>query len=242
MMDLTPSDLAEDSPQSRILQAAQDIIAASGVEAATTRQVALAAGVQAPTIYRFFGDKDGLLLAVAEKVLADYAAEKAARPRQDDPLAELRDGWDAHIAFAMAPPDIFRIIAARQLPSPALLQGAEVLRRKIEALAQAGRLRMPLARAMGMFHAAAHGVILLYLRQAPSQRDLAVSDQAREAILAAFTGSAEDQVASGAAGAATALRSRLPDIAGLSNGERLLLAELLDRIAGQEVKSTTQIA
>ena len=159
--------LEDDSPHHRILQAAADIIAASGIAAATTRNVALAAGVQAPTIYRLFGDKEGLLLAVAEKVLTDYAAEKALRPRQDDPVADLRDGWDAHMTFALAHPDIFRIIAARTAPSPGLQQGAEVLRDKIDAVARAGRLRMPTARAMAMFHAAAHGVILLYLRQAP---------------------------------------------------------------------------
>ena len=221
----------EDSPHHRILQAAEGIIAASGVEAATTRNVALAAGVQAPTIYRLFGDKDGLLLAVAEKVLADHAAAKALRPRQDDPVEELREGWDAHVAFALAHPDIFRIIAARTAPSPALRQGAEVLHGKIDAVARAGRLRMPQARAMELFHAAAHGVILLYLHQPPDARDPGLSDQAREATLAALTGVADDRVASGAAGAAAALQSHLPQVHGLTSGERLWLAELLDRIA-----------
>lgn len=221
----------DNSPQARILLAAQAIIAASGIEAATTRNVAVAAGVQAPTIYRLFGDKDGLLLAVAEKVLADYALDKAARPRTDDPVADLRDGWDAHVAFAMAHPDIFRIIAAQATTSPALRQGSQVLLGKIEAVAQAGRLRMPRARAMDLFHAAAHGVILLYLRQPVQDRDPGLSDQARDAAIAALTGVSQDGVAAGAAGAAMALRSHLPQIGGLSEGERLLLAELLDRIA-----------
>ena len=44
----------------------------------TTRGVAEAAGVQAPAIYRFFGDKDGLLEAVAEHVMATYVSAKAA--------------------------------------------------------------------------------------------------------------------------------------------------------------------
>jgi AcrR family transcriptional regulator len=48
----------------------------------TTRSVALAAGVQPPTIYRLFGDKDGLLDAVAEHGFAHYAANK----RPADPI------------------------------------------------------------------------------------------------------------------------------------------------------------
>jgi AcrR family transcriptional regulator len=37
----------------------------AGRRAVTTRAVAAGAGVQAPTIYRLFGDKDGLLDALA---------------------------------------------------------------------------------------------------------------------------------------------------------------------------------
>ena len=61
-----------------------------GVAAVTTRAVAEAAGVQAPTIYRLFGDKDGLLDAVAEHVLAVYVADKAVAADSGDPIAVLR--------------------------------------------------------------------------------------------------------------------------------------------------------
>jgi AcrR family transcriptional regulator len=42
----------------------------------TTRAVAEAAGVQAPTIYRLFGDENGLLDAVAEHGFASYLEDK----------------------------------------------------------------------------------------------------------------------------------------------------------------------
>ena len=64
----------------RIIAAAAKLIAAGGRDAATTRAVAAAAAVQAPTIYRLFGDKRGLLDAVAGHGMAAYLAEKAARP------------------------------------------------------------------------------------------------------------------------------------------------------------------
>ena len=49
-----------------------------GPGAVTTRGVAQAAGVQAPAIYRLFGDKDGLLEAVAESVMSSFVAAKAS--------------------------------------------------------------------------------------------------------------------------------------------------------------------
>ena len=55
-----------DRVRARIVAAAAELIASGGREAATTRAVAAAAGVQAPTIYRLFGDKRGLLNAAAE--------------------------------------------------------------------------------------------------------------------------------------------------------------------------------
>src|SRR4051794_36006940 len=53
------------NPRDRILQAAARLLAEGGREAVSTRAVSRAAGVQAPTIYRQFGDMQGLLDAVA---------------------------------------------------------------------------------------------------------------------------------------------------------------------------------
>ena len=60
-----------------IVEAAARLLHEEGARAVTTRGVAQAAGVQAPTIYRLFGDKDGLVQAVAEHVMATYVAAKS---------------------------------------------------------------------------------------------------------------------------------------------------------------------
>ena len=65
----------------RIIEAAADLLAHEGREALTTRAVAAAAGVQPPTIYRLFGDKDGLLDAVIEHGYATFLAAKHADAR-----------------------------------------------------------------------------------------------------------------------------------------------------------------
>jgi AcrR family transcriptional regulator len=62
----------------------------------TTRAVAEAAGVQAPTIYRLFGDENGLLDAVAEHGFASTWRTSARPARGGDPVASLRDGWELH--------------------------------------------------------------------------------------------------------------------------------------------------
>ena len=82
------------------------------------RAVVAAAAVQAPTIYRLFGDKRGLLDAVAERSLAAYIAEKSAREPHPDPVQDLRDGWDTHVAFGLAHPGLFAIMSGDPHPHP----------------------------------------------------------------------------------------------------------------------------
>src|SRR5213082_3591627 len=83
----------------RIMRAAAGLLAQGGREAVTTRAVSAAAGVQAPTLYRQFGDMRGLLNAVARETLAAYVRDKAAQEPGDDPVEDLRRGWDLHVAF-----------------------------------------------------------------------------------------------------------------------------------------------
>ena len=62
-----------------IVECAARLLREQGAAAVTTRAVAQAAGMQAPTIYRFFEDKEALLDAVAEHVFATYLTGKAWR-------------------------------------------------------------------------------------------------------------------------------------------------------------------
>src|SRR3954471_24703819 len=95
------------SPKERILDAAARLLAEGGQTAVSTRAVAAAAEVQAPTIYRLFGDKSGLLDAVAERGYQTYLESKV-QPRADvDPVEQLRQGWDLHLEFALANPALY---------------------------------------------------------------------------------------------------------------------------------------
>ena len=92
----------------RVIEAAADLLAREGRDAVTTRAVAVAAGVQPPAIYRLFGDKDGLLDAVAEHGFATFLAAKHVDPIPQDPIEDLRAGWDLAVEFGLDQPRAVR--------------------------------------------------------------------------------------------------------------------------------------
>jgi AcrR family transcriptional regulator len=223
-----------DDVRERILAATAEIIAQKGRDAATTRAVATAAGVQAPTIYRLFGDKDGLLEAVVEHGLKEYVAQKSSRTPHDDPVDELRAGWDLHVAFGLSHPGLFVIMSGNPRPSPmspALHTAMGILRQKIRNIAVAGRLRVTEDRAVTLLHAAGTGTVFALLTQPEAQRDLGLSALARDSIIAAITSDPVIAPGQGVASAAVAMNALLEQTAVLSDGERHLMTEWLTRIA-----------
>jgi hypothetical protein len=66
----------------------------------------------------------------------------------------------------------------------------------------------------------------------PEERDPGLSDAAREAVIAAITTDAPAAPPTGPVAAAVSLRAALDDVAVLTDAERGLLAEWLDRIPG----------
>ncbi|NVJ19651.1 TetR/AcrR family transcriptional regulator [Myxococcus sp. AM011] len=223
--------------RARIIEAAAELISSGGPDAATTRAVASAAGVQAPTLYRLFGDKRGLLAAVIEHEMARYVSAKSKRRPHPDPLQDFRDGWDMHVAFGLGHPGLFALMSSDpQLlsQSPAQGDGEAVLRRRIRNIALAGRLRVSEERAVGLVSAMGTGAVLTLLAQPEGQRDLGLADAAREAAVAAITSEAVTPANAEVRAVATALRASVARLRVLSKGESLLLSELLERIADAE--------
>jgi AcrR family transcriptional regulator len=218
----------------RVLVAATALLAREGAEALTTRAVAAAASIQAPTLYRLFGDKSTLLDAVAEYGFSTYLREKQLRVSGPDPLENLRAGWDLHIEFGLSNPALFTMMLGNQrsgVPSPLAAAGIEHLRLQITALAVAGRLRVSEERATALIRASGLGTVLTLLEMPEGHRDLGLSDLAREAVIVAIVSEAPSVEYAGAAGAAIALRALLPDDSALTHGEQSLLREWLDRLA-----------
>src|SRR4029079_19183669 len=143
--------------RARILRAATELLATGGRSAVTTRAVSAAAGVQPPTIYRHFGDMQGLLEAVARDTLPIYAREKASRPLTNDPVEDLRRAWDLHIAFGLAHPDAYALLYSAPSVAayrPVRDEGVALLQGLVARIAEAGRLRVDVAHATDLIHAA----------------------------------------------------------------------------------------
>lgn len=214
----------------RIIDVAADLLRREGPEAVTTRAVATAAGVQPPALYRQFGDKDGLLDAVAEHVFGAYVAGKPA-PATDDPVADLRAGWDLHVTFGLENPGLTALLAqpARASRSPAIVAGIEVLRGRVRRVAEAGRLRVPEERAVLLIHAAGTGTVSALLATPPAERDAGLAGAAWDAVAAAILTDAPTATADPLRTAAITLRGGLDDLTSLRPAERALLADWLDR-------------
>jgi AcrR family transcriptional regulator len=199
----------------------------------TTRSVALAAGVQAPAIYRLFGDKNGLLDAVVQHGFASYLARKPPVDGADsDPVASLSAGWELHVGFGLANPELFRLMhtALRTPDGRAIAEvGTGVLRARVHRVAEAGRLRVTERRAVDLITSAGTGVVFTLIGQADDERDDGLADTAWESVCAAILTGATS-TAQVPATAAVTLRAALPDLTVLSGAERALLADWLDRI------------
>jgi AcrR family transcriptional regulator len=223
-----------DNTRDRIVDAALELLTAGGEDAVSTRAVSAAAGVQPPTIYRFFGDKQGLLDVIATHGLRQYLASKSTAPLSEDPVADLRRGWDLHVELGLANPALYKLMYGRprsgHAASAATRAAADVLAGHIRRIAEAGRLRVSETLAASLVHAAGSGVTLALIATPADQREPALSVTAREAVIAAISTDRPVGREPGPVTAAVALHAALPEIDSLSAGEKVLLGEWLGRI------------
>ncbi|MGW7572277.1 TetR/AcrR family transcriptional regulator [Streptomyces tendae] len=234
---------AEETPTTlrhRIVLAAAGLLENDGLDAMSTRAVAARAGVPPPTIFRVFGDKDGLLEALGEYGFETYLRAKSRLPRSDDPVQDLRDAWDLHVRFGLGHPAYYTLVYGLPRPGHLSRAGQEAvteLQAMVTRVAAAGRLRMSVERAAALMHSAGMGTIFTMISTPPELRDPEAADVARDMIIAAITtppvnGSAA-QASPGTAGAAMALRAALgrEGTTALSTAERHLLLDWLNRMA-----------
>ena len=240
-----PSRDPRPDARARIVRAATELLATGGRNAVTTRAVSAAAGVQAPTIYRHFGDMQGLFEAVARETLATYAREKASRPLTNDPVEDLRRAWHLHIAFGLAHPDAYALLYSAPSVAayrPVIDEGVALLQGLVARIAEAGRLRVDVAHATELIHAAGTGVTLTLAATPPEERDPRLSETMREAILTTLTVPASAEAPNGGPDAvpaaervavhAVALRALLTEAPSvLSAAELQLLSDWLDQLA-----------
>jgi AcrR family transcriptional regulator len=224
----------EDELRGRIVRAAAELLARGGRGAVTTRAVASTVGVSPPTIYRLFGEKDGLLSAVAEYGYARFIAAKSPLQPTDDPVEDLRSAWSLAVEFGLSNAELFLLIYAEPLSeamAAAVHGGNQRMLDRIRRVAAAGRLRVEESLAATIMQATARGAVLTWLDQPGDQHDPAFIPAMREAMISAITTENSTLPEPGRASAARTLRANLDGQTGLSGGEQHLLAEWLDRLS-----------
>jgi AcrR family transcriptional regulator len=186
--------------KTRILEAAAALIADSPDADVSTREVCEAAGVSAPSIYHYFGDKEGLLAATVDFAMERFLEPKreAAAALHDDVADDLRAGWDNHIQFARENPGMYRLLwsPAVSRESRAAAEGHELLRTALERGASRGQLRMSVETATRVVMAATTGAALSMVSQPELFGDGAFAETLRDAVIAAVVVSGSNSSAS----------------------------------------------
>jgi AcrR family transcriptional regulator len=227
-----------DHTRTALVEVATQLLRDGGPAAVTTRAVAAAAGMQAPTIYRLFGDKDGLLDAVAEHAFGTYVFGKTSADQRLDPVADLRAAWDLHIEFGLANPTVYALLAdPARASSPAVAAGMTVLQTRMHRVASTGRLRVSERRAVELMHAAGTGVLLTLIATPAEDRDPSLASAMFDAVLRTMLTDVPGVAGGDTAAAAVALRAASPDLTMFTTAERAVLTEWLDRIIAAPSRS-----
>lgn len=211
----------------RLIAAAADLIAAAPGEEFSLRAVCEAVGVKMPTLYHFFGSKQGLIDAVIAHGFDLYLGEKSSMESSGDPIQDIRAGWDAHVAFGLANPGFYTLMYGKVRPghSPeAQSRPSEILRALTARAAEQGRLLVPSEQAAAHILVTNIGVTLRQIILAAP--DPGLSQAVREGVISAITGKgtrADDPLTT-----AIEIAAANPDV--LGRAETQLLIEWLGRL------------
>jgi AcrR family transcriptional regulator len=221
-----------------ILEAAAEILEREGAEAVSTRSVAAAAGIRAASLYQLFGDKEGLLAALAIQAFDHYLADKHTIAPTADPVEDMRRGWDAHVNFGLGHPAAYLLMFGTDRPGrrpPAADEAHNLLLKFLDRVAAAGRLRVPPALAAHLCQAAATGVTLSLIATPAPDRDLEISAKMRETVVGSLITDPPPDPDPGLASRALALDAALSTAdqpLPLRPAETALLRDWLQQLAG----------
>jgi AcrR family transcriptional regulator len=231
-------DDAKTRTRRQILEVAAGILEREGAQAVSTRSVAAAAGIRAASLYQLFGDKDGLLAALAMHAFDIYLAEKNSLAHTDDPVDDMRRGWDIHVDFGLRHPAFYLLMYGTDRPGhrpPAADEAHELLLRFLNRVAAAGCLRVPSALAAHLCLAAVTGVTLTLIGAPAEDRDPEISARMRDTLIDSLTTNQPAARDPGLASRALALEAALTAADGASSplrpAETALLRDWLHQLS-----------
>jgi AcrR family transcriptional regulator len=162
-----------------LLDAAERLVAAHGLEALSVRRVADEVGTTTRAVYSVFGSKDGLVVTLGVRAFDLLRAAIDALAPTDDPAGDLVEaGVGVFRHFVVEHPALFQLAVQHVAVPPELAErfrGAaehalDGLRSRVARLADAGQLgTRTLSDAISEFHALCEGLAALELRCAIPQ-------------------------------------------------------------------------
>ncbi|NIZ12634.1 TetR/AcrR family transcriptional regulator [Phaeobacter sp. HF9A] len=123
-----------------IISVAKKLFAQQGIDATTMADIAAGAEVSPPTVFNYFGSKDGLLIAMI--------AEGTAEARENDRALHWRDGTDLTTLIIT----LFRRISSRTL---------EIASKRVWRYAEAAMIRQPNTKLAEEYKDVSHAVVLV---------------------------------------------------------------------------------
>jgi AcrR family transcriptional regulator len=172
--------------QRQIVAAARELIERDGLDSLTVGRLAARLGIKAPSLYKHFDGKRALEIALIADGLEAHAVEMEATSGDFAAIAA------AYRGFALANPQLYRLMTERPLPREELPEGVEA------------RAARPVLRALGDIDlaraawASAHGLVQLELAgRFPPDADLDAAWRAAVAAFGAVSGSAAAASAAG---------------------------------------------
>jgi len=168
-----------------IIRAAEDLLERIGPERMTMRAICAAAGVTAPTLYHYFGDKGHLMDELVNRGIDEFLADRRSFRETDDPLLDLKRGWDRFLAFGFEHPWLFRLMIERVMQYPEIASEMHALTRsRLVRLCNMGRLRTDVEFASKALKIATNAVIALFVQGEPKEEIRRISSFLFEAVTA----------------------------------------------------------
>lgn len=242
-----PTSTGRADVERRILEATAELVARMGLEEVSMRAVAAAAGLQTPALYRVFEDKNALLRRLTTFAFERYLAAKQDALTLIDPVGDLSRGWDLHVGFGLANPQLYplmfgglRVGSVDDEPQ-AVHQAYDVLVGVLRRIAGRGLLTTTVESAAVRIYAATLGATFFLLGLPPGRRDPAVVLPLRDSVFRSVVTDrdAANDRASTLAGSVRAVLAHLPDDADPSDrpgilrpAELALLRDWLQRLTG----------
>ena len=163
-----------------VLESALHLLEASGPEALQARPLTAAVGTSTQAIYTLFGGMPGVFEELVRDGFVRFARHIEAVPQTDDPVADFFAQGGAYAEWALAHPQLYRLMFGLtggklrlhhglELTMSGSLAGfpegqaaAEIMVRSLERVERAGRIRPGEVRlTAGQFLSATHGAVLL---------------------------------------------------------------------------------